>query len=105
MLQILAKCHLERKAFDAEHKTVLSGIVSDTDSVISGQEMSRSESFTREDLQMWLEEANVRVILHINKAESNGVERVVVLSYDTDVVVLLHFQLLLPWTETMLDQN
>ena len=80
MLQILAKCYFERKAFDAEHKSVLSGIVSDTDGAISGQEISRSESFTREDLQMWPP---------IHKAVSNGVERVLVLSYDTDVVVLL----------------
>ena len=83
----------------------MSGIVSDTDGVISGQEISRSESFTREDLQMWLEEADVRVIPHIHKAVSNGVERVVVLSYDADVVVLLHFQLLLPWTERMMNQS
>ena len=69
------------KAFDAEQKTVLSGIVSDKDGVISGQEIFCSESFTREDLKMWLEEADVRVIL-------NGVERVVVLSNDIDVVVL-----------------
>ena len=68
MLQILAKCYFERKAFDAEHKTVLSGIASDTDGVISGQEISRSESFTGEDLQMCLEEADVRVIPHIHKA-------------------------------------
>ena len=60
MLQILAKCYFERKAFDAEHKTVLSGIVSDTDGVSSGQEISRSESFPRDDLQMCLEEADVR---------------------------------------------
>ena len=95
----------ERKAFDAERETVLSGIGSDTDGVISGEEISCPESFTREDLQMWLEEADVRVIPHIHKAVSNGVERVVVLSNDTDVVVLLHFRLLLPWTERMLDQN
>ena len=105
MLQILAKCYFDRKASDAEHKTVLSGIVSDTDGVISGQEISRSESFTGEDLQMWLEEADVRVISHIHKAVSNGVKRVVLLSYDTDVMVLLHFRLLLPWTERMLDQS
>ena len=64
----------------------MSGIVSDMDGVISRQEISRSESFTREHLQMWLEEADVRVILHIHKAVTNGVERVVVLSNDTDVV-------------------
>ena len=93
MLQILEKCCFERKAFDAEHKTVLSGVVSDTDSVINGQEISRSESFTRENLQMWLEEADVRVILHIHKAVSNSVERVVVLSNDTDAVVLLLFHI------------
>ena len=40
---------------------------------------------------MWLEEAEVRVIPHIHKAVSNGMERVVVLSIDTDVVVLLPF--------------
>ena len=93
MLQILAKCYSERKAFNAGHKTVLSGIVSDMDGVISGQKNSRSESFNREDLhaQMWLEEAEVPVIPHILKAVSNGVERVVVLSNDTDVVVLLVF--------------
>ena len=91
MHQILAKCYFERKAFDSEHKTVLSGIVSDMDGVISGQEISRSESFTREYLQMFLEETDVRVIPHIHKAVSNGVERVVVLSNDTDVVVLLLF--------------
>ena len=102
MLQILAKCYFERKEFDAEHKTVLSGIVSDTDGVISGQEISHSESFKREDLQMWLEEADVRVIPHIHKAVSNGVKRVVLILYDTDVVVLLHFRLLLPWSEGML---
>ena len=67
MLQILAKCYFEMKAFDAEQKTVLSGIVSDKDGVINGQEIFCSESFTREDLKMWLEEADVRVIL-------NGVE-------------------------------
>ena len=105
MLQILAKCYFERKAFDAEHKTVLSGIVSDTDGVIVGQEISRSESFTREELQLWLEEADVRVIPHIHKAVSKSAERVVVLSYDTDFVVLLHFQLLFPSTERMLDQS
>ena len=88
---MLAKCYFERKAFYAEHKTVLSGIVSDMDGVISGQEISRSERFTREDLQMWLEEAEVRVILHIHKAVSNGAERVVVPSNDTDVVILLLF--------------
>ena len=38
MLQILAKCYFERKAFDAEHKTALSGIVSDMNGVIIGQE-------------------------------------------------------------------
>ena len=91
MLQILAKCYFERKAFDAELKTFLSRIVSDMDGVISGQEVFHSESFTREDLQMCLEEADVRVIPHIHKAVSNGVERVVVLSNDTDVVVLLLF--------------
>ena len=52
MLQILAKCYLEKKAFDAEHKTVLSGIVSDMGGGISGQEISPSESFTIENLQM-----------------------------------------------------
>ena len=57
--------------------------------MISGQEISRSESCTREDLQMWLEEADVRVIAHIHEAVSNSVEPVVVLSNDTDVVVLL----------------
>ena len=77
----------------------MSGIVSDTDGATSGQEISGSESFTREDLQMWLEEADVRLIPHIHKAVSNGVEQVAVLSNDTDVVVLLHFRLLLPWTE------
>ena len=68
MLQILAKCYFERKAFNAEHKTVLNGIVSDMDGVIGGQEISCSEGFTREDLQMWLEEADIRVIPHIHKA-------------------------------------
>ena len=40
---------------------------------------------------MRLEEADVRVIPYIHKAVSNGVKRMVLLSYDTDVVVLLHF--------------
>ena len=81
----------------------MSRIVSDTHGVISGQEIPRSESFTGEDLQMWLEEADIRVIPHIHKAVSNGVKLVMVLSNDTDVVVLLHFRLLLPWTERMLE--
>ena len=42
-LQILANFYFERKAFGAEHKTVLSGIVSDTDGVISGQEIFRQK--------------------------------------------------------------
>ena len=42
---------------------------------------------------MWLEEAEVRVIPHILKAVLNGVERVVVLSNDIDLVVLLMFYL------------
>ena len=91
MLQLLAKCYFERKAFDAEHKTVLSGVVSDTDGVISGQEISRSESCTSDDLQMWLEEADVRVIPHIHEAVSNSVEPVVIVSNDTDIMVLLLF--------------
>ena len=59
MFQIPAKCYLERKAFNAENKVVLSGVVSDTDGVISGQEISFAESLTRKDLQMRLEEADV----------------------------------------------
>ncbi len=46
----------------------------------------------KHDLNVSLEEADVRLIIHINDAAKDGMKRVVVVSNDTDVLVLcLHF--------------
>ena len=50
----------------------------------------QEDKFTfRPDLDSFIEEADYRVISHIEKAVLNGIKRIIVYSNDTDVVVYL----------------
>ena len=70
-------------------KFVLSGYVTDANGVQNCTEVSTGVTTVRYDLNSNTEEADCRMVPHIAKAAENGVERVVVLSNDTDVVMLM----------------
>ena len=75
-------------------KLILSRCVTNNNDVISTVEISEQDKqlTIREDLTNQLEEADVRIIPHIEKAIKNESKRIVVLSNDTDVfALLLHY--------------
>ena len=93
-LQNLSRQFFVSKSRDGNMKLILSGCVTNNNDVISIVEiLEQDKQLTiREDLTNQLEEADVRIIPHIEKAIKNESKRIVVLSNDTDVfALLLHY--------------
>ena len=73
----------------SQHRIVLSGYVTDLQSMKPCIELYQGYLHSRPDLDSMVEEAGSRIIAHIQKAVMRGVRRVIVHSNDTDVVVYL----------------
>ena len=73
----------------SQHSIVLSGYVTDLEGIKPCIEQYQGDLQTCPDLDSMIEEADSRIILHIQKAVMRGVLRVIVHSNDTDVVVFL----------------
>ena len=88
-LQLLSRDFFASKSEENHLNIVLSGYLKDDSGVEACVQFKDGICFHRPDFNSELEEADVRIVPHISKAIENGCKRVVVLSNDTDVVILL----------------
>ena len=76
----------------SQNRIVSSGCVTDSEGMKTCTELYQGDLLTYPDRDLMIEEANSRIIPHIQKAVMRGVRRVIVHSNDTDVVIfLLHY--------------
>ena len=71
----------------SQHRIVLSGYVTDSEGVKPCIELYQGNLQMYPDLDSKIEEADSRIIPHVEKAVMKGVKRVIVHSNDTDVLV------------------
>ena len=87
-LQLLSRQFFIQKALNLQD-IVLSGYVTDADGPQGCIKVHREQVTTQDSLMSVIEEADARIIPHIAASISDGSKRIVVLSNDTDVLVLL----------------
>ena len=73
----------------SQHRIVLSGYVTDSEGVKPCIELYQGNLQMYPDLDSMIEEADSRIIPHVEKAVMKGVKRVIVHSNDTDVLIYL----------------
>ena len=88
-LQLLSREFFASKSKEKCLNIILSGYVTDDRGIEGCVEFRDGNQLKRQDLDSELEEADVRIVPHIAKAVLNGRKRIVVLSNDTDVFILL----------------
>ncbi len=84
-LQLLARDVAERDM----HDVVLSGMVVNEELTSARLKLAGSPASDLSDLNNWQEEADSRIISHVHWAVGRGCERAIVVSNDTDTVILL----------------
>ena len=92
-LQKLAKEFFINKSIENQINAVLSGCLSDNeDHPFKTVEVRDEFVFDRADLDIDIEEADLRIIPHVSKSVSRNFTNIVVISNDTDVfILLLHY--------------
>ena len=88
-LQVLSRDFYINLSKSKQLKFVLSGYLTDSSGVQDCIEVTNGVKKVIQQLESSIEEADGRMIPHVAEAAKNGIERVVVLSNDTDVVVLM----------------
>ena len=89
-LQKLAKEFFINKSIENQINAVLSGCLSDNeDGCLKAVEVRDEFVFDRADLDIDIEEADLRIIPHVSKLVSRNFTNIVVISNDTDVLILL----------------
>ena len=89
-LQKLAKEFCINKSIENQINAVLSGCLSDNeDRCLKAVEVRDEFVFDRADLDIDIEEADLRIIPHVSKSFSRNFTNIVVISNDTDLLILL----------------
>ena len=89
-LQKLAKEFFVNKSIENQLNAVLSGCLSDNeDRCLKAVEVRDEFVIDRADLGIDIEEADLRIIPHVSKSVSRNFTNIVVISNDTDVLILL----------------
>ena len=89
-LQKLAKEFFIKKSIENQINAVLSGCLSDNeDRCLKAIEVRDEFVFDRADLHIDIEEADLRILPHVSKSVSRNFTNIVVISNDTDVLILL----------------
>ena len=87
-IQVLSR-KLFKEAIGNYRKVVMSGYVTDANGVQDCVKVNGDQLSIRNDLNSDIEEADERIIPHVAGAVKDGSKRVVILSNDVDVVMLL----------------
>lgn len=91
-LQMVSRDFFIQIAVEEKLTVVLSGYVGNSSEEIKCKEYRPDGEFvTRDELTSCLEEADIRLIPHVYHAIINGHTKIIVISNDTDVFVLLLF--------------
>ena len=89
-LQKLEKEFFINNSIENQRNAVLSGCLSDNEErCLEAVEVRDEFVFDRADLDLDIEEADLRIILHVSKSVSRNFCNIVVISNDTDVLILL----------------
>ena len=88
-LQILSRSYFIKEAKEAHKNIVLSGYITDNDGSLDGVEFKDGVINQRKDLNCKEEEADTRLILHVDKAAKENFKKFLILSNDMDVVMYL----------------
>ena len=90
ILQSLSRVYLAQVAVDEGVHMVLSGYVSSSNDIVVCMKIENNGNNVQvNELNSFLEEADLRLIPHIHHAIIQGIQRVLVVSYDTDVFALV----------------
>ena len=89
-LQLISRCFFIENASENSKCLTLSGIIGDSDTCNGIQCIQYKDGITsnKENLDKPIEEADLRIILHIENSIQSKIIRIVLLSNDTDVLVL-----------------
>ena len=88
-LQLLSRQFFKEKSANKSVRIILSGYVTDEYGMSPCIEIIEGEETEKPILNSMIEEADCWIIPHIEKAILNDIERVIIYSNDTDVVVYL----------------
>ena len=89
-LQLLSRNLFKGMCYGKQLRIILSGYVTNADAMRLCIQVNQEATVTlRPDLDSSLEQADCRIIPHVEKAALTGIQRAIIYSNDTDVVVYL----------------
>ena len=89
-IQVISRDSFKSFSRNSCCRIVLSGYVTDSEGIKPCIELYQGDIQIYSDLDSTIEEADSRIIPHVQKAVMRGVKRVIVHSNDTDVLVYLY---------------